>query len=419
MAIALFDRDMRYLAASEGWVRDYGLSGELVGRSHYAVFPEIGEAWKAIHRRTLAGETISASEEGFLRADGRTEWINWETRPWRRAGDEIGGIIIYSADVTALVEARTALADSEARFKGLAEALRLGQAHASVAPSRPAPSLPNPTLVIPPDPVRHVSPERRRIVEQLRVANDILASLPDALFDGLADRLAPVSYEAGTTLIEPLQSIQTIYFPLEGLNAAILHLADGTSAEVAIGSRGGLAGVAALSGAAFEETETRALMRGSALAVSARFMREVMAAQPALRERVGWFLPMLMAQISLSVACNARHSLLQRLARWLLTASARVGSTDLVIGQETIANSLGVRRTGVTEAVAHLKDDGIVTTGRNRISIVNPQALEAHACECYREGMATRSRYTRAPDGPPALSAEAIQALLDEYRGLK
>jgi PAS domain S-box-containing protein len=100
-AIALLDRDMRYLAVSRRWLSDYGLGDQdLVGRSHYEVFPDIPERWKAIHRRCLAGATEKADEDAFPRADGGTDWVRWEIRPWQGATGEIGGIVIFSEVVT-------------------------------------------------------------------------------------------------------------------------------------------------------------------------------------------------------------------------------------------------------------------------------------------------------------------------------
>lgn len=109
-AVAMFDHDMRYLAASRRWLTDYRL-GELnvIGLSHYEVFPEIGEEWKAIHQRALAGECARREEDPFPRADGTLDWVRWEIEPWRQSDGSVGGLIMFTEVITERVQARKAL----------------------------------------------------------------------------------------------------------------------------------------------------------------------------------------------------------------------------------------------------------------------------------------------------------------------
>ena len=105
-AIAMFDRDMKYLVASQRWVENNHLTDQsFIGRSHYEVVPGIPARWKEIHQRCLAGAIEKCDAEPFLRADHRTDWIRWEVRPWHQADGAIGGIIIFYEDITERKEA--------------------------------------------------------------------------------------------------------------------------------------------------------------------------------------------------------------------------------------------------------------------------------------------------------------------------
>ncbi|MEO7099385.1 MAG: PAS domain S-box protein, partial [Luteolibacter sp.] len=106
VALAMFDRDMCYLAASRRWSTDYSLGDrDLSGFSHYDIFPEITEHWQDVHRRGLAGEVMGAQEDRFQRADGSVQWVRWAVRPWYDAAGAVGGIVIFAEEITARVEA--------------------------------------------------------------------------------------------------------------------------------------------------------------------------------------------------------------------------------------------------------------------------------------------------------------------------
>lgn len=114
-AIAQFDRQMRYLAVSHRWLRDYGLPANAVGRSHYELLPEIPEEWREVHRRTLAGESLHSEGDRFVRQDGSIQWVKWETLPWYDERGEIGGILIAAEEITSFRRAEEALRDADRR----------------------------------------------------------------------------------------------------------------------------------------------------------------------------------------------------------------------------------------------------------------------------------------------------------------
>jgi PAS domain S-box-containing protein len=126
-ALAMFDRQMCYLYASDRWLTDYGLQRrDLKGLSHYEVFPEIPEVWKEAHRRGLAGEVLRAENGRFVRGDGSVQWLRWEIRPWHNDAGEIGGIVIFTEDITERKRAQEALRENEERLRMQMERMPIG-----------------------------------------------------------------------------------------------------------------------------------------------------------------------------------------------------------------------------------------------------------------------------------------------------
>ncbi|WP_413933325.1 PAS domain S-box protein [Nitrospira sp. BLG_1] len=126
-AIAMFDREMRYLAASRRWQEDFSLGGrQIIGRSHYEILPETPERWKAAHRRALAGEVVTEKEVCFELLNGSVQWIHWEVRPWRGHDDKVGGIVIFVEDITERKRAEAASREYEARNKFITERAGVG-----------------------------------------------------------------------------------------------------------------------------------------------------------------------------------------------------------------------------------------------------------------------------------------------------
>lgn len=128
-AIAMFDRQMRYVGVSRRWLADYGLEGNVLGRSHYDVFTDIPERWRTAHQQGLAGVVMRVEEDRFERADGTVYWLRWEIRPWRDKSGGIGGIIICAEDITSGKMAEHALRESEAQHRATFDNAAVGIAH--------------------------------------------------------------------------------------------------------------------------------------------------------------------------------------------------------------------------------------------------------------------------------------------------
>lgn len=126
-AIAMFDKQMKYLVVSQRWIRDFGLNGKrVIGISHYDIFPEISEEWKQIHRECLEGATRKNDEELFVRADGTRTWLRWEVRPWYHSDGRIGGLLIFSEDITKRKQDEEKIANNEVKYRSLIESITDG-----------------------------------------------------------------------------------------------------------------------------------------------------------------------------------------------------------------------------------------------------------------------------------------------------
>ncbi len=121
-ALAMLDQDLRYLAVSRRWRTHYQIGErEILGHSHYEILPRIPERWREVHRRCLAGAVERCDEDSWVREDGTTQWTRWEIRPWYTPEKKIGGIVIFTEDITVNKQAREDLRESEARFRQIAE----------------------------------------------------------------------------------------------------------------------------------------------------------------------------------------------------------------------------------------------------------------------------------------------------------
>ena len=123
-AIAVFDRDFKYIYVSKRYLTDYKVKEQnVIGKHHYEIFPDIPQKWKAVHQRSLAGEVITAEEDPYYREDRSVDWTRWECRPWYESDGSIGGIVIYNEIINERKEIEAALRESEKKYRELSDSL--------------------------------------------------------------------------------------------------------------------------------------------------------------------------------------------------------------------------------------------------------------------------------------------------------
>jgi CRP-like cAMP-binding protein len=169
-------------------------------------------------------------------------------------------------------------------------------------------------------------------------------------------------------------------------------LENGAMIEVGMIGSEGFVGVPVLLGAETSPLEAMVQIPGSALRMQTSAFRDELGSRPALLQLLLRYTQALHIQVSLSAGCNGRHTLPERLARWLLMARDRASSDDLPLSHEFLSMMLGVRRAGVTVTVGTLKSAGLINNSHGRVTIIDRQGLEAASCECYRT---VRTEYDR------------------------
>ena len=194
------------------------------------------------------------------------------------------------------------------------------------------------------------------------------------------------------TLNAPGAAIEHVYFPTAGVVSLIASLDDGSAVEVGLIGPEGMVGTPVLLGSETASNEAFVQLNGHALRIPTTVLLDATEQSPGLRRRLLRFAQALSFHIAQSAACNARHVVEERCARWLLAAHDRVGGDELALTHEFLGIMLGVRRAGVTVAAGSLQRAGLIRYRQGRVTILDRQALEAAACECYR---ITRDEYDR------------------------
>ena len=213
--------------------------------------------------------------------------------------------------------------------------------------------------------------------------NHLLAALPPSEFERLAPHLELVPLKLGAVLYESGGQLKHVYFPTNSIVSLLYVMEDGASAEIAVVGNEGVLGISLFMGG--ETTPSRAVVQseGVGYRLSAQHLkREFNRAGPMMHLLLR-YTQALITQMSQTAVCNRHHSVDQQLCRWLLLSLDRLSSDELTMTQELIANMLGVRREGVTEAAGKLRDAGIIQYSRGHIKVLDRVKLEEHVCECY------------------------------------
>jgi CRP-like cAMP-binding protein len=226
----------------------------------------------------------------------------------------------------------------------------------------------------------------------LAQGNALLAVLPPAHLARWEPHLEPVDLPLGEVLCESGWRMNHVYFPTTAIVSLLCVMRDGDSTEIAVVGRDGLVGISLFMGG--ESTTSRAVVQsaGLGLRLASAFLMQAFNEGGPVSHLLLRYTQALITQMAQTAVCNRHHTLDQQLCRWLLLSLDRLHGNELVMTQELIANMLGVRREGVTEAAGKLQQAGLVRYHRGHITVLDRPGLERRSCECYRS---VRSEYDR------------------------
>jgi len=213
--------------------------------------------------------------------------------------------------------------------------------------------------------------------------NHLLAALPPDDLDRLLSGLEPVSLPLGAVLYESGDQLRGVYFLTAGIVSLLYVMEDGASAEIAVIGNEGMVGVALFLGGL--TTSSRAVVQSEAQAfqLKAETMMKEFKRGGELQQLLLRYSQSLLTQMAQTAVCNRHHTVEQQLCRWLLLSLDRLPSSEVVMTQALIADMLGVRREGVTEAALKLQKRGLIHYSRGRINVLDRPGLEVHVCVCY------------------------------------
>lgn len=229
--------------------------------------------------------------------------------------------------------------------------------------------------------------------------NHLLDALFQTEYDRIFDNLKLVKLSLGEVLYESGEHLQYVYFPLDSIVSLLYVMEDGSSAEIAVVGNEGILGVSIFMGG--DTTPSRAVVQsaGYGYKLKSQLLKdEFNRAGPVMRLLL-CYTQALITQMTQTAVCNRHHSIEQQLCRWLLLSLDRLSGDELFMTQELIANMLGVRREGVTEAAGKLQHASLIHYKRGHIKVLDRPALENRVCECYQ---VVKTEYERLLPSLPA-----------------
>ncbi len=213
--------------------------------------------------------------------------------------------------------------------------------------------------------------------------NHLLDALPAPEFDRLAPNLEAVPMLLGEMLYEPGGHLTHVYFPTTSIVSLLYVMESGVSAEMASVGNEGVLGISLFMGGDTTPSSAVVQTAGQGYRLPAALLKEEFHRGGPVQRLLLRYTQALVTQMFQTGACNRHHAIEQQLCRWLLLTLDRMPTNELVITQELVANALGVRREGVTEAAGNLQRAGIISYRRGHISVLKRSGLEAGSCECY------------------------------------
>jgi CRP-like cAMP-binding protein len=213
--------------------------------------------------------------------------------------------------------------------------------------------------------------------------NHLLAALPAGDFERLFPQLELLDLPLGRIIYESGHVLDKVYFPSTAIISLLNVLENGASAEIAVVGKEGIVGIALFMGSVSMPSRALVQSAGKAYRLNGQIFMQEFNRSPAFQHLLMRYTMALIAQMSQTAICNRHHTVDQQLCRWLLLSLDRLETNELLMTQELIADMLGVRREGVTEAAGNLQKAGLINYSRGRITVLNRPALEKRVCECY------------------------------------